>query len=759
MKHLLCLVLILLAFSACTDLDERKEENLTTQYANFLSDNLVDFVKLEGDTTQVAGFIDINIPVSEVRLKWNVLASFNLDTTQTVLRLTNGKGRLPIKWDKQLENGLFAPKDKMFCGGLQVEAGEYKKYVQLIWADEVDSVEINKISEVLTRSEVALPKAISLTITPLTNTLKSIDSDGNLVDTAGVTKVVVEGGRCQVNRSELSLQGQDVHGLDLTIMPPTFPVGKNDLVFKWKDTYRPSTDYTGFIKLQVPGTGAKYALIQYFAQKADDFEFISSMPEDNGRLPAEGAMVIVTAKTSNLWSIESDQASPSEVLSPDGTVGEQNLVIRISNNTGIEDRDVYVKVKSQGNQERILSFKQAGSGGTLTYLSSEPAVADSLAYKGETVKIKVKTSRDWWIKYELNEVTKLKKDSIGEIQIPANPGLEPRDVIITIGYDNVTVETLVFKQKVSKDIEYDYDELDNPIPAIGGTYTFHFKGTYIGNLQVRALSGGEILSTGATTTNKTPKISISSNTSSLHPRDITFEYRMGTDEWKPVLHNTDRQQKEGEIETAEVVPENEEIPKSGGRYSGVFGGTYTGPVIFKAISKEDSISGSGTCPGNIVLTIPELTGTADKIYAFSYSVDGGQSWTELTKKTQTVGTIQFGSVTPDKDIPAEGEKYFCSASGTYKDAVIFRASVGGVELVRQVSKLPKNFELLIPANMGAEREVVFEYCKESEASSPSAIWTLVETRTQARNINVKPGGEIGVGGLEEGEGSNTDVEL
>lgn len=758
MRHLLSLLLFVLVFAACADEYGIKNSNTpdaNTPDANSSIDIPASFIKLQDDSSHVAGVVEINAPSSEVKLTWDVLPGCNLDTTQTRFSLQNGRGKLAVKWDKRLENGLFGPKKMTFNAGVLIESEDYKEYVQLIWADEIDSLQMNKNIHAMTRAAGGIePRAMGFTLDPILLPVNpGAEVDG---DTCAIGILHLDGGMVFVNFADFQ-KLPEYNLFDFTSLQGTYSRKDDyDLVYKWRGADRPTDpEFIGFVKFTLGSTIIRYQYLQYIAPQPDNWDFKKSIPEavPANKLPATGATVIVTVNTTRPWYIESDQASGSPVNSATNATGEQSLVILISDNDDISERDVIVKVVSQGMLKETLMFKQLGREGTFDFVKSEPAEVDSLDAAGEDIKFTVNTTREtWWIKHDLETENVVDKKQEGAIHISENTSGEAKDIIVTIGYGDVTKQTFVFKQKASKDIVYTDDDLDNPIPVTGKTYTFTFTGKYLGSLQVRAKSNDNVLVTGTPTTDQHPKVTIPDNSSSLSQRDIAFEYRMGTGEWMPLPESTNRPQSKAEI-TSKVLPSGE-IPAEGGPYSCVFGGTYNGPVVLGAIIGNDTIKGNGTCPGAIEVSIPKLTGTSDRQVTFIYSTDGGSSWLKIADKTQTAGTILFGSVTPDGNIPAGGKTYNCTASGTFTGTIIFRASVGGVELVRQSSKLPKNFELAVPANEGDVRNVVFEYSRDGGTE-----WHEVENRDQERNINVKPGGGIGTDDYEKGDGSNTNVEL
>lgn len=750
MRHLFSLFLMVLVLFSCTD--EYGPDKSDVQSAKVFN-VLEDYVLLKGDSTNAAGVLHINAPCKEVTLKWNAMPEFNLDTTVTTLQVSNGECELPIKWRNRMDNGLYPPKEWMFDAGVTVIAGDLRKYVRLVWADEVDVEKMKTYAAIQTRAtEEETPPTSGVLIEPL---LLELDHDAT--DTAGVTKLTIYSSTAQVDATDFLAMPQSAHGLNLAKISGMLMRGERSLIWRWTDTSRPET-FIGYVKVKPSNSGdmIKYAFVHYVSRAAGDWQFIKSIPPEGSDLPAKDAMVIVTVDTNQPWSIESRHSPESPVKSATNSSGVQSLVMNIAENTGLLPREIAVTVKSKviGINDTTLVFNQLGTAGTFKYLNTEPSVSEGLPHTGGNVRINVETTRQWWYKVGIQEPTPVPADTqYANFNVSPNTTTSPIDIMITIGYDDVLVETVVLRQAASGELIYESNELPTPIPVDGGTYPFTFSGSYAGTVQVRALLNGVPIVTSAAEVTKRPTLAIPNNYASLASRNLTFEYRMGDGQWTSIS-DANRMQEGAKI-TSKVLPAGN-VPAEGGMYSCVFGGTYKGNIILGAVIGTDTVKGNGVCPGAVEVDIPALEGIVDRPIDFLYSTDNGQTWTKFDTKTQSAGTLRFGSVTPDGIIPADGKTYSCSATGTYNGNVIFRARSGSEVLATQTSKVPKNFELTVPKNpQGTDRQVIFEYKKEGEDDTK---WVLVDTRTQTRNVNVKPDGTE-VGGFEEGNGSNVNVDL
>lgn len=274
------------------------------------------------------------------------------------------------------------------------------------------------------------------------------------------------------------------------------------------------------------------------------------------------------------------------------------------------------------------------------------------------------------------------------------------------------------------------------IPAVGGTYTFTFTGTYTDGVQLRASMGTTVLATGAEVTNKQPEITIPANPGAA-TRDITFQYKRadGT-EWIEVGAATNRTQDgtngggtdDGSVVPGIIVPGGD-IPDEGGTYYCNFTGTYTGAIIYRAISGTTEIArASGNMPSLLSLSIPGITGEKQRTVSFQYSKDGGNTWVFIESKLQILEYLGVNAIEPAFDIPATGGTYTCNVTGTYSKKVNVHAVSNGIVIASGSTTVPGNVQLAIPAYSGAtNRLVIFEY---SKSNGP---WNFMEVKRQSGN--------------------------
>lgn len=712
------------------------------------------FLRLQDDSTNIAGMLEITAKTPSVQLKWMVSSECNLDTTVTEIQLSGGRYQLPIKWVGKSKDGMYGPMSSAYVAAVQIISGEESKYVPLVWADEVDSLEILKRVEeqnIMTRSNAGVLATEIITLLDSIPFQFDKDTCGKIRYKSTVPLVLVA-------RNDLvSLVNENNFNLNIDKIRSSYVGASNSLEFSWIDDVAPASDFMGHVKLTPSGTTiGKYVYFQYKVPDPKNWEFIECIPDSLSELPATGATVVVIANTNRTWSLKYRQEDGTEIESKSqGTAsGEQSLLIRIPDNTTLVSKNILVDVYSENKPDRTLRFTQQATEGSFTIVSVVPKPEDGeLSAKEQKIKVTVDTARDWWISYGGKKENFLKNQNEGEVTIPANDGTTPRSIVITVGYDNTLVGTYTYTQSIGNELEYDDNGMPTKIPVDGGTYTFFFLGTYIGNLQVRAvLADGTIVATSPSTTNKQPVLTIPNNYGSREDLNLKFEFKKGTEEWKPL--EVARVQDKATFDF-DVLP-TIDIPRDGTTVTGSFTGTFRSSIKMKAKTVKGGVTlaeKDGSIPGNVNLQIPRLDGTEDREIEFFYSLDNGATWTSMGKRTQIAGTIVVGTVTPTGIIPAEGKHYNCSFSGTYPAEVTFRARTGTKELDSQKGKLPLVFELAIPANpTSGEREVIFEYSKDG------ITWTPVETRVQTSNIPVEGGGNE-VGDFDKESDINGGAEL
>lgn len=714
-------------FTSCENIDEMMRETRQNATLEVVSD----IVKLVDDSTNIAGYVEVSSSAPELELKWNCPPECNVDTTQTTLRTNKGVCKIPVKWAKE-KDGTYTSSSIAFDGGVHVSTGNISKYVHLVWADKIDSTEIAKEKEIVTRSEDALPKAVIINLTPEQVNMDIVAGGGVAVEFSGASFVSVDQNLVAVSTN-----------IDKSKIP-LFLTEPKIVEFKWIDGIAPDTDFSTKVDFKAGGI-IKTCYIYYtiHAEEPLVWEFLSSSITDGNELPATNATVSVTVKTNKPWSIESTAAEISPMPEYGEGIGIKTLTLHIKDNPGPDPRPVSVLVKSQGVLKKALTFTQQApniSGKTFEFISSDPANNTTIPSTGTTATVKVKTDVAWWINLN-GSITNFPAGTLGEktgtITIPASTSTTNQTVTYLIGYDNVIMKSISYTQPAAgSDIEgtLDYESSNLPagnIPAEGGTYTFTFNGTYTGNVQMRVLLDGVAQAPGSAVTNKQPQVNVPLNAGAT--RAITFQYKRDDRDWTNLPVSTDRRQDAdnggdnpdgGSISLITISPQ-EDISEYGAELTASFQGDFNGNIEIRATSEgETLVTATGKVNTSILLTIPQLFGY-NRIIVFEYSLDGGKNWLQIEQRNQINETFGAGMIQPRvSTIPAGGQALTWSFAGTYSRKVTWQAfTMQGV--LAEITANGPILSLIVPKNdTGKSRTVNFMYKLEGRG------WVNMESRTQ-----------------------------
>ncbi len=271
------------------------------------------------------------------------------------------------------------------------------------------------------------------------------------------------------------------------------------------------------------------------------------------------------------------------------------------------------------------------------------------------------------------------------------------------------------------------------IPQTGGTYTFRFIGDYNGSMQVRALTGGTVLATGATDANKQPQVTVPANAAATE-RAITFEYLLDNGTWTGLPVATNRTQngtngggQTGTITPSKIIPIGD-IPEKGNTYYCQFQGG-PGTVIFRAVrtrvnetvGAEIVKSEETAVPTTLGIKIPDLDGLNATV-SFEYSTDSGKTWISLNDNRPQNNTWAFVSV-PDANtrIAATNGSITFNLMGNADLALTISARSNGVLIGQVTGYFPS--EVVIPVEdnpNAAERLVTFSWSLNNGVSWASA---------------------------------------
>lgn len=743
--------LVVAFLSVLTGCENRDEMNDTTGHHATL-DVGQKLVRLTGDSTNIAGTVDVTSTLSEIQLKWNVPTGCNIDTSLTSLPVHNGTCHIPIKWQERTDSVNYAPQSKAFNVGVLVSAGDLCEYIHLIWADEVDSLKLQQGPVAITRAGDEMPAAEMITVTPPDVLNMDIVVGGAMyVDFSGIAVVIVD-------PSEIPLSTNiDRDSIDLLLKHP------DAIYFKWKPE-APTTNFSTRINFS-GGSITKRVNINYTVPYEEPlvWEFINSSIGDGNDIPSANAGVSVQVKTNKPWSLESPEGLVSPVPDNSAGIGIKSLTMNFTDNTSTNKRSVSLLVKSQGVLKETLTFMQMGTGDISTgtvfeFISADPVHNSTVSSNGESATFKVRTDYAWWIEVD-GVKTSYPAGELGEktgvISLPANPTTDYRIVNCIIGYDNMTAQTISYIQPgAGSDTGLTYVSSNLPagnIPQAGGTYQFTFTGSYTGSVQMRVSLDGVAQTAGTAVTNKKPEVTVPFNSSV--ERNVTFEYKLDVGDWMALPTSTNRIQDAGngggDTQTLTYVSSNlptGNIPAAGNIYTFNFEGGYTGQLRVSAIEETTGtvlFNGPIGTTHSPKVTIPANGATTTRNIKFQYRmIDvAGSSWIDLPASTKRIQngngttppepgvTPSYSPITPEGDIPYSGGTYSC-VFFNYVGEVYFRAISGQNRSLAQTSGTiaasgAAQLSLTIPkSSTKSDNQVLFQY------SIDGTNWTTMETRTQ-----------------------------
>ena len=139
---------------------------------------------------------------------------------------------------------------------------------------------------------------------------------------------------------------------------------------------------------------------------------------------------------------------------------------------------------------------------------------------------------------------------------------------------------------------------------------------------------------------------------------------------------------------------------------------------------------TGKINERISVSIPQLSGL-NRIIKFEYSIEKGNTWTNLGNRTQINEYVSFVDLQPyGKSMPANGQTYTWGVGGTYSKNITFQVSVDNTDEGNQIyeeSAVPSHtFSYTIPKNPKKQaRLVIFRFKLEDDVK-----WTIIDTKYQ-----------------------------
>lgn len=332
----------MLAFISCTQEDEF-ETNANAPGGFQVSADFIDLTA--GKDSKEAGTLTVNSDEKEVKVRWISGPSFNIDTTQTTIAMNGGKGVLPIKWQRKLENGSFAPEDVLFKAGVVLVSGEEEKYIPLYNVQKLDSV---KVRERLKTRAAGGADAKAPYIQFLPTTVNMGENGASLM--------------VRLNNIEQSIVDysniKSIHNIDLNEenLPTLLSVRQSVLMFKWKNAdVRPAA-------FEVP--------VLFYAFELDNelsvpVKWVPETPEMSVdpvsfTVAAVGGKVFSNITSNTAWTVTKG-AEEWLSISPESGNGNGTIEFTIAANDDAENtRTANVTVTAGSITKQIVVIQEAG---------------------------------------------------------------------------------------------------------------------------------------------------------------------------------------------------------------------------------------------------------------------------------------------------------------------------------------------------------------------------------------------------------------
>lgn len=207
------------------------DEHLSGQATIPPLDTSAQLIKLSDNKDEIAGELTVTSSSDKVIVQWNTDSICNLNTEQTVINMKNGKGTLPVKWLEKQSNGSHGPKGIAYKAGVLLRAGEHSQYVPLIWAEEIDTMEVMK--NIQTRASIdELPRVAQIAMIPTTVNMNYENGGTMYVSLTDVPYVVFD----------LSGFTSDMH-INMSLIPDMI-TSSQPISFKWNAAGVPSYSFS-----------------------------------------------------------------------------------------------------------------------------------------------------------------------------------------------------------------------------------------------------------------------------------------------------------------------------------------------------------------------------------------------------------------------------------------------------------------------------------------------------------------------------------
>lgn len=331
---LACIGLLSYGLSSCNN-----EDDATINAVAGLEVN-ADLLKLTDNGTNIAGELSIASSSKDIQLIWNTDSICNLDTTLTSISPQNGRYVLPIKWQKHLTDSTFAPKNIAYKAGLKIVAGEYSKYIPLIWAEKIDTTKVMESILQTRAADTPMPKVTQITMTPSTVNMNDENGGTMYIGLSNVPFVIFDW-------SDFT---SDMN-IDMSAMPTSIQTSTM-LNFKWKSGGAPSFEFSANVIAMSEGL-TQIGVVEY--KKAPVPPATLEVSPSSHTVSAMGQTVYSSVNSNKTWTVTSNVPW----ITPTATSSTQ-LSFVVAQNTTTAMRTGTVTVTA-GSLSRTVSFTQQGA--------------------------------------------------------------------------------------------------------------------------------------------------------------------------------------------------------------------------------------------------------------------------------------------------------------------------------------------------------------------------------------------------------------
>lgn len=288
-----------------------------------------EFIRLADDNTGTAAMLTVLSSEPEVSLKWFTTPDCNIDTTLSVLKIKGGKGVLPVKWMNKLENGKRGPEDIAYKAGVELTAGEYSKYIPLVWAEEVDSTKI--LESVRTRSG-GVSRVEQITMIP--STVNMNDADGGVMSLCltNIPYVILD---VSEFTPELNIDMAQI---------PGFITESTILNFKWKAGGAPSFSFSARV-VAMSGGLVQTGYVTYTATAPPETLNYASSNLPTGKIPYPGGTYTFTFTGTYPGNVQVRALSGGVVLATGTAVADKQPAVTVPENMTNATRDIFFQYK------------------------------------------------------------------------------------------------------------------------------------------------------------------------------------------------------------------------------------------------------------------------------------------------------------------------------------------------------------------------------------------------------------------------------